>query len=376
MYVFDEAKSIYTSTWDAAEGAFSSEDMDDADIKAFAISTPGDPSGRFYDIHAGKPGYEDWLAIHISLDDAIRAGRVSAKWAKRRLVQWGEDSSMYQNRVLGEFADNSDDGIIPLSWFRLANERYNKWLADGKPKLVGGRALGVDMARMGRDSTVVADREAWVLTGIHSFSKLPVTSTAGRISNIARSGSPGLLHPTNGSSKPKRNPLPRHIRDSNDVRGVLRKDSTSISLPGKSTRPRTSAKSPLINIEMEGGLGASVYDILRESSSDLRLKPINVSGKTYFRDKTGELSFRNVRAAMWWNMRDLLNPEYGFEVALPADPNLELDLTTPKWDTMSNGMIKLEAKKEIMKRLGRSPDWGTACCLAYWNPSFGGGVVF
>ena len=63
-------------------------------------------------------------------------------------------------------------------------------------------------------------------------------------------------------------------------------------------------------------------------------------------------------------------------MALPPDPNLEMDLITPKWDTMSDGAIKLEAKKEIVKRLGRSPDWGTACCLAYWKPSFGGGVVF
>ena len=105
FYVFDEAKSIYVATWDAAEGAFSSEDMEGNDVRAFAISTPGDPSGRFYDIHMGKPGYDDWLAIHISLDDAIKAGRVSAKWAARRLKQWGEESSMYQNRVLGMFAD-------------------------------------------------------------------------------------------------------------------------------------------------------------------------------------------------------------------------------------------------------------------------------
>jgi len=54
LYVLDEAKAIPPATWDAAEGALAS-----GDCFALAISTPGEPQGRFYEIHSRKPGLED-----------------------------------------------------------------------------------------------------------------------------------------------------------------------------------------------------------------------------------------------------------------------------------------------------------------------------
>jgi len=46
LYIFDEAKMISNATFDAAEGAFAS-----GQAYALAISTPGDASGRFFEIH-------------------------------------------------------------------------------------------------------------------------------------------------------------------------------------------------------------------------------------------------------------------------------------------------------------------------------------
>ena len=60
-YVFDESKSIPAAVFDAAEGAFSGVGEDTGnEAFALAISTPGEPRGRFYDIHARRPGTEDW----------------------------------------------------------------------------------------------------------------------------------------------------------------------------------------------------------------------------------------------------------------------------------------------------------------------------
>ena len=53
LYIFDEAKSIPAAVFDAAEGAFSGGEGTES--YALAVSTPGEPSGRFYDIHAGSP---------------------------------------------------------------------------------------------------------------------------------------------------------------------------------------------------------------------------------------------------------------------------------------------------------------------------------
>lgn len=286
---------------------------------AFAISTPGEPSGRFYDIHMHKPGYEDWKTRHVTIDEAIVANRISPDWVEQRRLQWGQDSSIFLNRVLGEFADTSEEGIIPLSWVRAAIERYKLWIASGKSEIAGKRTFGVDVARAGDDKTVIVDRMASVVKTIHTIAKAPLTQIAGKLTQLSHG----------------------HY----------------------------------IHIEMDGGLGAGVYDILRQDNVP-NLRPIIVSGVTAFRDRSKELSFRNVRAAMWWNMRELLDPQYHSEICLPPDDRLTLDLVTPKWIVERNAVVTLENKDSIRARIGRSTDYGDACCLAFWMQSSGGGVVF
>lgn len=104
LYIFDESKEIQAGTFDAAEGAFSNVgNVAGNEALALAISTPGEPQGRFYEIQARKPGYEDWQVRRVSLEEVIQAGRVGPEWAEQRKQQWGEKSAVYQNKVLGEF---------------------------------------------------------------------------------------------------------------------------------------------------------------------------------------------------------------------------------------------------------------------------------
>jgi hypothetical protein len=325
VYIFDEAKTIPDGMWDAAEGAFSTEGLaagdttNSSDCLALAISTPGEPSGRFYNIHMHREGYEDWTTRHVTLEEAIAAGRISREWAERRKKQWGEISSTYQNRVLGEFADVSDEGVIPMSWINMAVERWKQWDKAGRPEQEGRKTLGVDVARMGEDKTVVSVRDAWVLSKVYTFSKLATTITAQNVTKLS-SG--------------------RYVQ-----------------------------------IEMDGGLGAAVYDIMHEKAVPM-LRPITVGGSTYKRDKSGELKFENVRAAMWWNMREILDPVNGEGVMLPPIPRLLEDLAAPKWEIKGDGIIKVEKKEDIKERIGRSTDYGDSCCLAFWETSRGGGMVF
>ena len=130
-----------------------------------------------------------------------------------------------------------------------------------------------------------------------------------------------------------------------------------------------------INIEMDGGLGASVYDMLKEGGVPM-LKPITVSSKTTMRDKSGELRFANVRAAMWWKMREMLDPNGDNEIMLPDNERLTGDLVTPKWTITKDATVLIESKDSIRQRIGRSTDYGDAVCLAFWNASTGGGFVF
>lgn len=125
MYIFDEAKAIPDTTFDAAEGAFSGAGDDTAvEAYALAISTPGEPLGRFYDLHQGKPEYKDWYARWVKVEEAIKAKRISRNWMEARKLQWGEDSLIFKNRVLGEFGTSETDGTIPWAWVSAAQERY------------------------------------------------------------------------------------------------------------------------------------------------------------------------------------------------------------------------------------------------------------
>ena len=91
------------------------------------------------------------------------------------------------------------------------------------------------------------------------------------------------------------------------------------------------------------------------------------SEATDHKDRSKELGFVNKRAAAWWRLRELLDPAYGAELALPPDDLLTGDLTAPHWAVHSGGRIQIESKDEIRKRLGRSPDSGDAVVQAVWD---------
>jgi hypothetical protein len=312
LYIFDEAKAIPPATFDAAEGAFSGAGGDTpVEAYAFASSTPGEPNGRFFDIHARKPGLEDWWTRHVTLDETIAAGRVSREWATQRALQWGTGSAVYANRVLGEFHSSDEDGVIPLEWIELANERWRAWQDSGFPGRAEYVIIGVDVARSGSDKTVIAPRFGWLVDELRYHSHERTDTTAGRVAGIIDAFGDG-----------------RAIVD------VI-------------------------------GLGAGVLDTLRTRAypSD----GFNASRGTKRLDRSGELGFTNCRSAAWWNLRELLDPVHGRPLALPLDDLLTGDLTAPKWRAVAGGRIQVEPKDDIKKRLGRSTDSADAVVQSFWD---------
>lgn len=313
MYVFDESKAIAAGTFDAAEGAFSGAGEGSGnEAFALAMSTPGEPSGRFYDIHRKAPGLDDWWARHVTLEEAIAAGRVTRDWAEKRLLQWTITSAVYHNRVLGEFYSSDEDGVIPLAWVELANERWREWVDAGRPKLEGRKTVGVDVARSGADKTVCAIRHDVTIVDIRRTSREDTMQTTGRVKGITEN--------------------PEH-------QGIL----------------------PVIDVI---GIGAGVVDRLREQR--IRVEAFNASEGTKRKDAIGELGFKNCRSGAWWTMREWLDPSKGHNVALPPEDLLTGDLTAPHWKVASGGKIEVESKEDIHKRLGRSTDDGDAVVMAFW----------
>jgi hypothetical protein len=104
------------------------------------------------------------------------------------------------------------------------------------------------------------------------------------------------------------------------------------------------------------GVGAGVVDRLREQGYPVR--GINVGEAPPVNDD----KFMRLRDELWWRVREWLA---GRDVRIPDQNELIGDITTPTYEVMSNGKIKVEGKSEIKKRLPRSPDMGDALCLTF-----------
>ncbi len=213
--------------------------------------------------------------------------------------------------LLGDFEAGMEDDpwqVIPTRWVEMAMERWKQRTPRGEML-----AIGVDVARGGKDSTYLATRHKTPNTSLW-FDKLK--------------GYPGSETP-NG----------------NIVAGLVigeRRDSAPI----------------LIDVI---GVGASPYDVLNSAGQDVY--GVNVAEKANATDKSGRLSFMNLRSQLWWQMREALDPQADNGIELPPDPDLLKELCAPKWE-LSGMTLKVESREDIVKRVGRSPDRATAVILA------------
>lgn len=124
----------------------------------------------------------------------------------------------------------------------------------------------------------------------------------------------------------------------------------------------------LLNVDVIG-YGSSAFDSL--VGLGYPANPVNVSVGSDYRDKSGRLKMRNLRAELVWRLRDALDPESGVDLALPPGKEVVADLACYTYKPLAGGAVLIEEKEEIKKRIGRSPDVGDAILLALYD----GGVI-
>lgn len=213
--------------------------------------------------------------------------------------------------LLGDFQAGIEDDpwqVIPTRWVEIAQERWVERVRKGELM-----SLGVDVARGGKDNTVLAKRYKTPDTE-HWYDRLQLYPGAETPSGRVVAGLVIAEH---------RDHAPIHL----DVIGV----------------------------------GASPYDILSDAGQPVY--GVNVSEKATSADKSGRLGFFNLRSQLWWQMREDLDPDAENGICLPPDPDLLKELCAPRWE-MSGLTIKVESREDIVKRVGRSPDRASALVLA------------
>lgn len=149
-----------------------------------------------------------------------------------------------------------------------------------------------------------------------------------------------------------------------------------IVIPGKDIPPERAGKhaaglivsyrqnDAAVIIDMGGGYGGSTYEQLR--ANGVNAEAFKGAERSTRRTRDGKLSFANRRTEVWWRFREALDPSEpgGSPIMLPDDPLLIADLTAPTF-VDDRGMIELEPKDDVCKRLGRSTDRGDAVVMAW-----------
>ncbi len=95
----------------------------------------------------------------------------------------------------------------------------------------------------------------------------------------------------------------------------------------------------------------------------------DASARTDARDRSGEVSFANLRAAGWWTLSERLDPTSKSKpLALPQDDCLIGDLTAPG-GTGALSAYRSSPRTTFANDWGAPPTWGTPSCMRYQEAS-------
>lgn len=310
LVIIDEACGVDKWLWTAARSMATGFHN-----RIIAIGNPDDPTSHFASVC--KPD-SPWNVIKISVFDSpnfTEEGKTFPREALENLTDqsyvddmrtdFGEGSPTWIAKVEGEFPELDEMSTIPLGWVYRAQERWQDWERGGS-YLEGRHLIGADIARYGGDKTAFAHRWGQIITEVEVMPGGDTEVTADR-----------LLEHTGATV----------IVDTN-------------------------------------GVGAGVFDKVR--GRGMSATPLNVGTRTSARDSTGQIEFYNLKSQATWKLREALDPSKGATLALPPGEELAADLSAPRWKNMAGGKLLVEDKKEVRKRLGRSPDRGDAVVLVNW----------
>ena len=108
---------------------------------------------------------------------------------------------------------------------------------------------------------------------------------------------------------------------------------------------------------IDAGRGEGVIHRLWQLGFEDIVVPVHFSGRSF-----SDL-YLNKRAEIWCKMRDWFLAEN--RPLIPRDESLAADLSAPMFFVNDRGFIQLETKREIKRRLKRSPDEGDGVALTF-----------
>jgi hypothetical protein len=299
LIIFDEASAIPPIIWEVTEGALTDKNTE---ILWFAFGNPTRNDGRFHDCF-----YKDSKYWHHKKIDSRTAKMTNKELIADQIDRYGIDSDFIKVRVRGEFPSASVSQYISMDLIDAAKERAKSLIESdlkGVPLI-----FGLDVARFGDDNSVL-----WIRRGIYTKRKFTVNGyDTVRLANL----------------------LMQHMDQDNPA---------------------------AVFIDISGGLGAGVYDILNNLGRR-KIFPVNFGEKA-----TKDIVYPNKRCEMYGELKEWLIdggclPYEGEESEYIAEDLMAID-----YFFNNKSQITLEKKEDIKVKLGRSPDDADALALTFAMP--------
>lgn len=340
LVIADEASGIPEPIFEAFDGNSA------GGMKMIMTGNPTKTVGRFFDafnsprlaLEVDKQGHPvegamGWYGLTTSsrLSPNVISGKLTIEalatrqWIAEREREWGVDSPLFRIHVDGEFATNEDGKIFSVDRIRAAEERHEVTSPAGR------LFLGVDPA----GATGMGDESCF--TARRGLKEIPTSA--------------------DGASK--------HVRRGLDTDGHVGEIVRLLDLLTKDT-PR---EIPVVVIDRSGKIGSELYGTLiahqHEHERTHRRLPFEVVGVNS--------SAKAVRQpTVYDTVRDELcaSLEQAFRdgAAILEDMKCSAELHILEWRQVAAGRLKVTAKDEIRKKLGRSPDRYDSLALAFWDP--------
>lgn len=323
LVVLDEAYGIPKPLWDAASTLGANRHA-----RMLAIGNPDGP-GEFEEVC--RPG-SGWHVIRISAFETpnFTGERVSERladmlvhpdWVEERTRKWGVESALYQSKVLGQFPTGGDPfAMIRYDWVRTCQLLE---LPPGLPV-----EAGIDVGG-GGDRTYIRERRGRRAGRAEEFVDPDPMRTVGR--------------------------LVERLREWGIQR--VKVDSTGLgwALAGR-LKELSSWPNQLAADDRDHAHAAQVVAVNFGAGPS--------PGK--------EHQYLNMRAELWGHARELSRPDVRGWDLTDVDDDVVAELCAPRYKTLdSYGKIKVEPKREVIKRLGISPDGADALVLAFHEGSGG-----
>ena len=395
LVIFDEAPGVHSEIWEAVQGVLVSDND-----RLLCIGNPVEPYGPFYDLFretdVGKVHISAYDTPNVSSGVDVVPGLCSASWAKEKRDTWGADSPLYQSRVLGEFPSTHDSVVVPIEWMIRANEKWHQHDAAGALDRWPVH-MGVDVARLGSDSTILAEYVEGVgVRHIERLRKQETMATCGDVvsravaigANSVNVDADGLgagvydrLHEifTGADSSILIQADPSQDRtykqgmgyaDRTHGQDTKYRDTThKIDTKYEDTtherdRKYEDSKHEKSDKEHKEGVVASRWaKSSMKSGAYGASSPLVRSVRGGMRPKISDRFF-NFRAEMYWTLRERLDPNNENSICLPPDDKLFSQLTSIRWRLNSKGQIRIEGKDEMRTRGMQSPDEADAVVYA------------